>query len=90
MVQRGGNEIGLALICFAAVHGSKLEIENYKLRRDEADFRVRCVQTGRRVMVVYGLKLDVRHWGDRFKIECVHQQHKSMKAKFPISNFDVP
>jgi len=24
------------------------------------------------------------------KIECIHQQYKRMKAKFPISNFNVP
>ncbi|MEA2102949.1 MAG: four helix bundle protein [Thermodesulfobacteriota bacterium] len=26
----------------------------------------------------------------RAKIECVRQQYKSIKAKFPISNFNVP
>jgi hypothetical protein len=32
-------------------------------------------------VAVYGLKLEIRNW---------EEQYKSMKAKFPISNFNVP
>jgi hypothetical protein len=62
----------------------KLEIRNLKLGRDETSLRVGCV-------AIYGLKLESRNW-EEIKIEIGNweKQYKSMKAKFPISNFYFP
>jgi hypothetical protein len=37
------------------------------------------------------LKLESRNWGEiKIEIGNWEEQYKSMKAKFPISNFNVP